>query len=45
MILLVDSECPDQTADAQADLGLCYPHMPEDMFLYGVYTNDLDRQA
>ena len=22
-------------ANAQADLGLCYPHMPEDMFMYG----------
>ena len=32
IILLVDSEGPDQTADAQADLGLRCPHMPEDTF-------------
>ena len=33
MILIADSECSDQTArDAQADLGLRCPHMPEDTF-------------
>ena len=31
-ILLAKSEGPDQTADAQADLSLCCPHMPEDTF-------------
>ena len=36
--LLADSECPGQTArsaDAQADLGLHCPHMPEDTFSLG----------
>ena len=27
---VVDSEGPDQTADAQTDLGRCCPHMFED---------------
>ena len=37
MILLADSEGPDQTcADAQADLGLRCPHMPEDTVSHGV---------
>ena len=37
MILLVDSEGPDQTArHMQADLGLCCLHMPEDLFAHGV---------
>ena len=35
MILLADSEGPDQTALAQSDLGLRCPHMPEDMFSQG----------
>ena len=35
MILLAESEGPYQTADAQADLGLCCPHMPKDTFLLG----------
>ena len=35
MILLADSESPDQTVSVpQADLGLCGPHMPEDTFLH-----------
>ena len=39
MILLIDSEGPDQTV--QADLGLCCPHMPEDMFSHGMAQYDL----
>ena len=35
MILLVDSEGPDQTMDVYADLGLPYLPMPEDMFPQG----------
>ena len=35
MILIGDSEGPDQIADAQADLGLCCPHIPEDTFPHG----------
>ena len=35
MIPLVESEGPDQTAEAQADLGLRRPHMPEDTFSHG----------
>ena len=31
----MDSESPDQTANAQADLGLCCPHVHDDMFLHG----------
>ena len=34
MILWADSEGPDQTADAQADLSLCCLHMPKDVFLH-----------
>ena len=34
MILLVESEGPDQSAGAQADLGLRYLHMPEDVFAW-----------
>ena len=33
MILLGDSGGSDQTVDAQADLGLCCPHMPKDTLL------------
>ena len=41
MILLVDSEGPDQTVQmnmlsAQADLGHCSRHVPENTFLHGV---------
>ena len=36
MILLADSEGPDQTADAQVDLGLHCPHKPKDMFSHRV---------
>ena len=32
LILLVDSEGPDQTADVQADLGFCCPHMLVETF-------------
>ena len=35
MSLLVKSEGPDQTTEAQANLGLHYPHIPEDTFLHG----------
>ena len=35
MILLADSEGPDQTVDAQASLGLHCLHMLEDMFSHG----------
>ena len=35
MVLLADSEGPNQTADAQADLGLRCSHMPEDLFSHG----------
>ena len=34
MTLLADSEGPVQTADMQADLGLCCLHMPDDTFLH-----------
>ena len=34
VILLMNSEGPDQTV--QADLGLCCPHMLEDMFSHGM---------
>ena len=34
MILSADSEGPDRTADAQADLGLHCPHMSEDTYLF-----------
>ena len=36
MILLAHSEGPVQTADVQADLGLCCSHMPDDTFLHDV---------
>ena len=32
----MDSEGPDQTADAQSDLDLCCPHIPKDMFSHGM---------
>ena len=36
MSLLVDREGCDQTAFArQTDLGLCFPHIPKDMFSHG----------
>ena len=35
MILLADTEGPDQCADAQADLGLRCSHMPEDAISHG----------
>ena len=35
MILLSDSEDPNQTANAQSDLGLRCPHMPEYTFSHG----------
>ena len=35
MILLVDSDSPDQTANAQADLDLSCLQMPEDTFSNG----------
>ena len=35
MILLADSEGPDQTAEMQTDLGLRCPHMLEDTFSHG----------
>ena len=35
MIQLADSEGPDQTEETHADLDLCCPHLPEDMFLHG----------
>ena len=45
MILLVGSEGPDQTANAQVDLGLC-THMLKDMFPHGtakmMWTSCLD---
>ena len=36
MILLADSKVPEQTMDAQADLGLRCQHMHEDTFSHGV---------
>ena len=39
MIMLADSEGPDQPV--QADLGLCYLHMPKDMFSYGTALYEL----
>ena len=41
LILLVDNECPGQTVDAQADLGLCCPHMHKEMFSHGAAQMDL----
>ena len=35
MILYADREGPDQTAHAQVDPGLRYPHMPEGTFAHG----------
>ena len=35
MILLADSEGPDQAVDVQAELGLRCPHMPKDTFSHG----------
>ena len=35
MIILADSEGPDETADAQTDVSLNCSHMPEDMFSHG----------
>ena len=35
MILLMDSQGPDQTADVQSDLDLCCPHIYKDMLLHG----------
>ena len=40
MTLLADSKGPDQTVDAQVDLCLHCPHMPEGMFLHGVAQSD-----
>ena len=31
-------------ADAQADLGFCCPHMPEDTFSHGAARSDMDRK-
>ena len=39
MILLWDSEIPDQTADVYADQGLGCPQMPEDRFLHCAALN------
>ena len=35
MILRAEGEDPDKTMDVQADLGLCYLHMPQGTFLHG----------
>ena len=45
MILLADSERSDQTADAQAHLGLCCPHMPEDMFSHAANDSYIQRMT
>ena len=36
MILLADSEGPDQCTDAQTDLSFHYQHLPEDTFWNGM---------
>ena len=38
IILLADSEGPDQTVDAQADLGLYFLHLPEETLTHDAFT-------